>query len=111
MPEITHPKMLEQIGTGRPKGSKNKKITAAKISQRYRELAASENAEQALYEFWKQMMNDPNVRWSERLKASEALAKRIIVSADVETLTENKATVETAEEALAILQGLDGETS
>lgn len=94
-------------GSGRPKGSKNKRITAAKLSQQYREIAASDNAPQKLYEFWQQVMNDPNVRMSERIKASEQLAKRVINNADVETLTDNMTTIESPEEALAILNGLD----
>lgn len=105
------PECIANHGKGRPLGSKNKKVTAAKLSQRYRELADQDNAPELLYEFWKEVMNNPEVRWSERLKASEQLAKRAINNADVETLTDAGNVVTSAEEALAILNGLDAGTN
>ena len=108
-------------GHGRNKGSKNKKHTKKYINEQFIKACAEDNTAEAIRAFFVSVMNDPKVRTSERIKAAENVMKRLIVSADMDLLVENKPTVESAEEALAILhglshdqldaEGLDGETS
>lgn len=108
MPVINHPAMLAQQ-FGRPKGSKNKAITAAKLTQKVRELAHADKAPERIYSFLLSYLDNDKAKDSERIKAAKFLLDKFIVDANVDQLVDNKPVIESPEEALAILQALDKE--
>lgn len=109
MPEITHPKMLAQQH-GRKKGSKNKAITAYELTQKFRALCAERNTPEMLYKFFEDMMNNEKIKPSERIKAAKFLMDKQVTDASIDSIIESKTTIDTPEEALAILQGLNAES-
>lgn len=102
------PGMLPYVGKGRPKGSKNKN-PKNQMNKELMERYLAENVPGEIHDILMSIARDTKARSSDRIKAAQAIQNKAIVSADVDTIVESKTTIDTPEEALAILQGLNTE--